>query len=252
MSRCDQKQGLLGYCKKESMHPGDHYNGKIRWPRTGIDQEKYLDHLDFMQDIELQVQASADRFRAEHYQLIENQERRDREQQQRQLADTGRRLVGGYNPATTDFARRELEKLVGRRGPACLLAMIPDPGMAEPGWIAWMAVPSWEHSPITAARVSADAPPGWRARAAAWDAAMPNELWIHVRDLFASAGAVRAAWPRTAVTPKSESPSTTAGPSGIWSARRPQSLTPPTAACGRCPDLRVETTRKRNRATWQT
>jgi len=186
MSRCDQKQGLLGYCKKESMHPGDHYNGKIRWPRTGIDQEKYLDHLDFMQDIELQVQASADRFRAEHYQLIENQERRDREQQQRQLADTGRRLVGGYNPATTDFARRELEKLVGRRGPACLLAMIPDPGMAEPGWIAWMAVPSWEHSPITAARVSADAPPGWRARAAAWDAAMPNELWIHVRDLFAS------------------------------------------------------------------
>jgi hypothetical protein len=90
------------------------------------------------------------------------------------------------NRAGTDFVRREMEKMLGRRGPACLLAMIPDPGVAESGRIAWIAVPSWEQSRVTADKVDASAPPGWHARAVAWDAAMPNYMWIHVRDLFAS------------------------------------------------------------------
>jgi hypothetical protein len=28
MAGCDQKKGLLGKCRKEMLHPGDHDNGK--------------------------------------------------------------------------------------------------------------------------------------------------------------------------------------------------------------------------------
>ena len=41
MSRCDQKKGLFGRCTRESVHPGDHDNGKVTWPRTGSDLQIY-------------------------------------------------------------------------------------------------------------------------------------------------------------------------------------------------------------------
>jgi hypothetical protein len=41
MSKCRQKKGLFGYCRKESMHPGDHDNGRTTWPRVGSDLRIY-------------------------------------------------------------------------------------------------------------------------------------------------------------------------------------------------------------------
>lgn len=41
MSGCDQKKGLLGRCRKAMMHPGDHDNGKVTWPRAGLDLRIY-------------------------------------------------------------------------------------------------------------------------------------------------------------------------------------------------------------------
>jgi hypothetical protein len=67
MSGCGQRKGLLGYCKKESLHPGDHDNGKTTWPRTGTDREIYLKAL-----------AVEERILAEHRRLSELAERRER------------------------------------------------------------------------------------------------------------------------------------------------------------------------------
>lgn len=67
MSRCDQKKGLLGYCKKEMLHPGDHDNGKTTWPRTGMDQRIYLKAL-----------AVSEGLRAEQRRLEELAERHER------------------------------------------------------------------------------------------------------------------------------------------------------------------------------
>ena len=47
-SRCDEKQGLFGRCKQESLHAGDHDNGKTRWPRRGADLEIYLGALSIL------------------------------------------------------------------------------------------------------------------------------------------------------------------------------------------------------------
>lgn len=85
-----------------------------------------------------------------------------------------------------DFMQREMEKIFGRRGPAHLVALIPDPGVAEPGRVTWVAIPSWDPAHLVADGINAQAPTGWHARVADWDIAMPNELFIHVRDLFAS------------------------------------------------------------------
>jgi hypothetical protein len=77
MSRCDQRKGFLGYCKKDRMHPGDHDNGKETWPRTGSDQKNYQEHLYVMEETELIYQAA---IRAEKERL-ESAARRLREQQ---------------------------------------------------------------------------------------------------------------------------------------------------------------------------
>ncbi len=37
MGRHEQKKGLFGYCKRESLHVGDHDNGKTTWPPPGSD-----------------------------------------------------------------------------------------------------------------------------------------------------------------------------------------------------------------------
>lgn len=85
-----------------------------------------------------------------------------------------------------DFMRREMDQIFGQRGPAHLVALIPDPGVAEPGRVTWTAIPSWDPAPIVAEGMNAMAPSGWHARAADWDQAMPNWVFIHVRDLFAA------------------------------------------------------------------
>jgi hypothetical protein len=90
------------------------------------------------------------------------------------------------SPDTQDFLRREMDKIFGRRGPAHLVALIPDPGVAEPGRVTWTAIPSWDPAHVVADGMNAQAPPGWHARVADWDRAMPNRLFIHVRDLFAA------------------------------------------------------------------
>jgi hypothetical protein len=94
--------------------------------------------------------------------------------------------TGQASPEIQDFMRREMDKIFGPRGPAHLVALIPNPGVAEPGRVTWTAIPSWDPAQAVADRVNAQAPPGWHARVADWDRAMPNELFIHVRDLFAS------------------------------------------------------------------
>ena len=53
-----------------------------------------------------------------------------------------------------DFVQREMEKIFGRRGPAHLVALSPDPGVAEPGRGSWAAIPAWdpgdlEKKPVT-------------------------------------------------------------------------------------------------------
>jgi hypothetical protein len=49
-----------------------------------------------------------------------------------------------------------------------------------------MAVPSWDDADVVADALNAAAPPGCHARIADWDVAMPNDLFLHVGDLFAS------------------------------------------------------------------
>jgi hypothetical protein len=67
MSRCDQKKGLFGRCTRESLHPGDHDNGKVTWPRMGGDLMVYQYAL---QELE--------RRRAQQRQLQELAERHER------------------------------------------------------------------------------------------------------------------------------------------------------------------------------
>lgn len=90
------------------------------------------------------------------------------------------------SPDMQDFMQREMDKIFGRRGPAHLVALIPDPGVAEPGRVTWTAIPSWDPAHKVAEGMNAQAPAGWHARVADWDRAMPNSLFIHVRDLFAA------------------------------------------------------------------
>jgi hypothetical protein len=89
------------------------------------------------------------------------------------------------SPDMQDFIRREMGKIFGQRGPAHLVALIPDPGVAEPGRVTWTAIPSWNPAYMVADGMNAQAPAGWHARVADWDRATPNWLFIHVRDLFA-------------------------------------------------------------------
>ena len=90
------------------------------------------------------------------------------------------------SPDMQDFMQREMAKIFGRHGPAHLVALIPDPGVAELGWVTWTAIPSWDPAQLVADGMNAQAPAGWHARVADWDRAMPNELFIYVRDLFAA------------------------------------------------------------------
>src|SRR5258708_4211087 len=76
-----------------------------------------------------------------------------------------------------DLMQREMEKIFGRRGPAHLVALIPDPGVAEPGRVSWVAIPSWDRAHVVADGINAQAPVGWHARVADWDIAMPNYLF---------------------------------------------------------------------------
>ena len=67
MAGCDQKKGLLGKCRKEMLHPGDHDNGKTTWPRIGSDLRIYQIAL-----------SESERLRAEHRRLQELTERHER------------------------------------------------------------------------------------------------------------------------------------------------------------------------------
>ena len=58
MDRCDGRSGLFGRCHKQSLHPGDHDNGKKTWPRLGSDLQIYRLAL-----------AELDRLRAEQRRL---------------------------------------------------------------------------------------------------------------------------------------------------------------------------------------
>ncbi len=88
------------------------------------------------------------------------------------------------SPNMQDFMQREMGKIFGQHGPAQLVALIPDPGVAEPGRVTWIAIPSWDPVYMVAEDMNAQAPAGWHARVADWDEAMPDWLFIHVRDLF--------------------------------------------------------------------
>ncbi len=54
------------------------------------------------------------------------------------------------SPDMQDFMRREMDKIFGQRGPAHLVALIPDPGVAEPGRVTWTAIPSWDPAHMVA------------------------------------------------------------------------------------------------------
>jgi hypothetical protein len=69
MSSCGQKKGLFGYCKRESLHPGDHDNGKTTWPRTGSDLRIYQLAL-----------AEVERLRAEQLRLEEIAKRHEQKE----------------------------------------------------------------------------------------------------------------------------------------------------------------------------
>src|ERR1022692_2719761 len=65
----------------------------------------------------------------------------------RRLGDHGRlgqaevrRQLARPTQETQDFVQREMEKMFGRRGPAHLVALLPDPGIAEPGRFNWNAI----------------------------------------------------------------------------------------------------------------
>jgi hypothetical protein len=90
------------------------------------------------------------------------------------------------SPEKQEFMRRQMDEMFGPHGPAHLVAYIPDPGVTEPGRVTWMAVPSWDPADVVADAINAEAPAGLHARVADWDVAMPNGLFIHVGDLFAS------------------------------------------------------------------
>jgi hypothetical protein len=64
MSRCEEKRGLLGRCKLETMHAGEHDNGKTTWPRIGADLEihlRALSHLEEMKKERARLQDLSDR-----------------------------------------------------------------------------------------------------------------------------------------------------------------------------------------------
>jgi hypothetical protein len=46
MIRCDARNGFLGRCRKEHLHPGDHDNGRRAWPRVGSELHIYQLALD--------------------------------------------------------------------------------------------------------------------------------------------------------------------------------------------------------------
>lgn len=60
MAGCGQKKGLFGYCKKESVHPGDHDNGKVTWPRVGSDLQIYLGALSRIEEMRIEQRRLAD------------------------------------------------------------------------------------------------------------------------------------------------------------------------------------------------
>jgi hypothetical protein len=78
------------------------------------------------------------------------------------------------------------DEIFGPRGPAHLVALLPGLGVAEPARVTWFAIPSWDEPEEVAQGLNAQAPPGWHARVANWDVAMPNELLIYVSDLITS------------------------------------------------------------------
>jgi hypothetical protein len=64
MDRCEQRRGLLGRCKLEKVHPGEHDNGKVTWPRTGSDlriHQMTLSQLEEMRQERARLQALSDR-----------------------------------------------------------------------------------------------------------------------------------------------------------------------------------------------
>ena len=133
-----------------------------------------------------------------------------------------------------DFMQREMEKIFGSRGPAHLVALIPDPGVAEPGRVTWVAIPSWDQAHVVADEVNAQAPALARAgrRLGYRDAGS-----VHPCCVISShpACAATAAWPRTAAVRRSASRSVTVGPHGRWNILRRPYRMPRTTESGRRP-----------------
>ena len=70
---------------------------------------------------------------------------------QKKPAGTG---TGQASPAMQDFMRREMDKIFGPRGPAHLVALIPNPGVAEPGRVIDYHAPlRWSLKPGLDARM---------------------------------------------------------------------------------------------------
>ncbi|MEO5877590.1 MAG: hypothetical protein ABIS86_02035 [Streptosporangiaceae bacterium] len=57
-----------------------------------------------------------------------------------------------------DCVQREMEKIFGSRGPAHLVAPIPEAGTMEHRRITWLALPSWDSDETVAAAMIAQAP----------------------------------------------------------------------------------------------
>jgi hypothetical protein len=55
--------------------------------------------------------------------------------------------------------QREMDKIFGQRGPAHLVALIPDSAVAEPGRVTWTAIPSWDPAHIVAEGINAQGAP---------------------------------------------------------------------------------------------
>lgn len=106
---------------------------------------------------------------------MENSSRMPPEAGQYQLAQDKQKLI-----------QQLFDETVGPLGPAHLAALLSEPGVAEPGRANWLAIPSWKQAADFVVELNAQAPPGWSARVADWDYAMPQSLFIYVRDLILS------------------------------------------------------------------
>jgi hypothetical protein len=142
------------------------------------------------------------------------------------------------SPDMQDFMQREMDKIFGRRGPAHLVALIPNPGVAELGRVTWTAIPSWDPAHMVADGINA------QARRAGTRVSRTGIRRCQIRCSFMSATSSRPAfvamvvWLMTAAARNSAWRSAATGLRGSWNANSRPSQMFPTSGYGRHPEKR--------------